>query len=100
MTDTTLITATSPIFTVFFARIFIKESILPVDLLNVIFIFLGMVLIVKPPFIFGENEFVYDTNATYAIIGLIAGSVFIQSNVYVTLRLLKSILNTKDITSE
>ena len=90
LTDAALITATSPIFTVFYARIFVKEPILAIDLLNVIFIICGMTLIVKPPFIFGQNDiFNYDSNATYALIALILGSIFLQPNVYVCLRLLK-----------
>ena len=92
MSDAALITATSPIFTVFSARIFIKEPILNIDLLNVICIVIGMVFIVKPPFLFGQSQVVnYDANALYALVALILSSIFIQSNVYVSLRLLKGI---------
>ena len=92
LSDAALITATSPIFTVFSARLFIKEPILNIDLLNVICIVFGMVFIVKPPFLFGQSHVVnYDTNALYALVALILSSIFIQSNVYVTLRLLKGI---------
>ena len=76
----------------FSARLFIKEPILNIDLLNVICIVFGMVFIVKPPFLFGQSQVVnYDTNALYALVALILSSIFIQSNVYVTLRLLKGI---------
>ena len=52
-----------------------------------------MALIVQPPFLFGHNEaFNYDTNAIYALVAIILGSVFIQPNVYVVLRLLKGTL--------
>ena len=39
--DATMISATSPMFTVFFARLFIKEPIFKVDLLNFVLVFAG-----------------------------------------------------------
>ena len=88
-----MITATSPIFTVFFARMFVKEPIFILDLVNVVFIIFGMVLIVKPSFLFGSNDqFAYDSNGIYALIGVVCGSVFLNSNVSVVLRLLKGLI--------
>lgn len=85
-----MISACAPMFTVFFARFIIKEPILCIDILNVIFIIFGMVLIVKPPFLFGlDVTFGYETESLYALIALILSSIFIQPNVYVALRLLK-----------
>ena len=83
-------------FTVFFARVFIKEPVLIIDLINVVFIVFGMVLIVKPGFIFGyTNMFDYDSEAVYALITVISGSLLLQPNVYIILRLLKgSLKNT------
>ena len=93
--DTALITAASPIFTVFFARLFIKEPVLIIDLINVAFIVFGMVLIVKPGFIFGyTNMFEYDSEAVYALIAVISSSLLLQPNVYIILRLLKGSLKT------
>ena len=51
-----MISATSPMFTVFFARWFLKEPILKTDLINIGLVFGGIVLIVKPPFIFGWTD--------------------------------------------
>ena len=81
-------------FTVFFARVFIKEPILPVDFLNLAFILVGMVLVVKPPFLFGHDDSImYNTEAIYALVSLIFNAMFVQSNIFVTLRLLKGKLN-------
>ena len=91
--DTALICATSPIFTVFFARMFVKEPIFILDLVNVVFIMFGMVLIVKPSFLFGSNDqFAYDSNGIYALIAVVCGSMFLNSNVSVVLRLLKGLI--------
>ena len=54
--DVIMISATSPMFTVFFARWFLKEPILKTDLINIGLVFGGIILIVKPPFIFGWTD--------------------------------------------
>ena len=52
--------------------------------------FVGIVLIVKPPFLFGENLlFTKDPEAILAVVLLILGSIFLQANVYVILRMIK-----------
>ena len=50
----------------------------------------GMVLIIRPPFLFGQNE-VYLNNpmALYAAIVVSVISIFIQPNVYIVMRALK-----------
>ena len=63
-----MISATAPIFTVFYARIFIKESIVVADLINVIIVFIGIIMVVKPPFLFGSTEmYKEDPEAIYAV---------------------------------
>ena len=85
-----MISATSPMFTVLFARIFIKEPVLPIDIINILVVLAGIVLIVKPDFIFGNSEmYLQDPEAVYAVVILILSSMFLQANVYVTLRMLK-----------
>jgi drug/metabolite transporter (DMT)-like permease len=77
-------------FTVFFARLFIGEAIQIVDIINVFLVFSGLTMIVKPAVIFGSSEmYTNDPEAIYAVIALILGSVFLQANVYVLLRMLK-----------
>ena len=108
--DATMISATSPMFTVFFARLFIKEPIFKVDLLNfvlvfagksvflyltatptmIFFIFVGIIMICKPPFIFGWTDlYTTDPQAKWAVLALILSSIFIQSNIFVIMRRLK-----------
>ena len=91
--DITMISATSPAFTVFFARWLIKEPILKVDLINFIFVFFGLFLIVKPPFIFGmDGMYSNDPDTKWAVLGLILTATLLQSNVFVLLRVLKGIV--------
>ena len=61
------------------------------DIINVILVFIGIILIVKPPFVFGTVDEIYtsDPEAWMAIIALILGSIFLQPTVYVILRVLK-----------
>ena len=91
--DVMMVAATSPLFTVFFARIILKEPIYHVDILNVMIVFGGIVLIAKPPFLFGNAVTSYFDNAdtTIAIVVLFVSSVVLQSGIFITLRLLKHI---------
>ena len=91
--DVMMVAATSPLFTVFFARIILKEPIYRVDILNVMIVFGGIILIAKPPFLFGNAVTSYFDNAdtTIAIVVLFVSSVFLQSGIFITLRLLKHI---------
>ena len=88
--DATMISSTAPMYTVFWARWFLKEPILKVDLLNFLMMFSGVVLIARPPFIFGETDlYANDPNVVWAFLALILHSMFFVSNVFVMLRLLK-----------
>ena len=85
-----MISATAPMFTALYARIFLKEKIAIADILNLIFVFVGIVFIVKPPFIFGDSDtFFQDPEAIYAMIALIIGSAILQAGVFTILRVLK-----------
>ena len=89
-----MITSSSTIFTVFWARVLLKEPIFKVDLLNFALVFLGIIFIAKPPFIFGSNTTMdSDDNpqAKWAILALVFSSAFLTSNVFVLLRMLKGI---------
>ena len=81
--DVMMVAATSPLFTVFFARIILKEPIYRVDILNVMIVFGGIILIAKPPFLFGNTVTSYFDNAdtTIAIVVLFLSSVFLQSGI-------------------
>ena len=85
-----MIASTSPMYTVFWARLFLKEPVLKIDLLNFVMIFCGIVLIARPPFLFGMTDlYSNDPNVVWAILALIVHSLFFSSNLFVMLRLLK-----------
>ena len=85
-----MISATAPIFTVFYAKIFINESIVMADLINVVIVFIGIIMIVKPPFLFGSTAmYNEDPEAIYAVVLMICNSILNQANIYVLLRILK-----------
>ncbi|XP_038620372.1 solute carrier family 35 member G1 [Tachyglossus aculeatus] len=55
LADATVITFSSPVFTSIFAWIFLKEKYSIWDLLFTVFTITGVVLIARPPFLFGSN---------------------------------------------
>ena len=90
LSDVVMISATAPISAVFFARIFIKESIVMADLINIVIVFIGIIMIVKPPFLFGVTAmYNEDPEAIYAVVLMICNSIFNQANLYVLMRILK-----------
>ncbi|XP_027452713.1 solute carrier family 35 member G1 isoform X3 [Callorhinus ursinus] len=55
LADATVITFSSPVFTSIFACIFLKEKYSPWDGLFTVFTITGVILIVRPPFLFGAS---------------------------------------------
>ncbi|XP_015262107.1 PREDICTED: solute carrier family 35 member G1 [Gekko japonicus] len=55
LADATVITFSSPVFTSLLAWIFLKEKYSPWDLLFTLFTITGVVLIARPPFLFGSK---------------------------------------------
>ncbi|XP_037661261.1 solute carrier family 35 member G1 [Choloepus didactylus] len=55
LADATVITFSSPVFTSIFAWLFLKEKYSPWDALFTIFTITGVILIVRPPFLFGSS---------------------------------------------
>ena len=92
MADVNMISAGSPIWVVIFARIFLKERLLVFDIINIFITLLGIVFIIKPPFIFGY-DLSFELDHEYYVAGIVVflGSVILQSNVYIILRLLKDV---------
>ena len=92
MADVNMISAGSPIWVVIFARIFLKERLLVFDIINIFITLLGIVFIIKPPFIFGYDPS-FELDHEYYIAGVVVflGSVIFQSNVYIMLRMLKDV---------
>ena len=92
MADVNMISAGSPIWVVIFARIFLKERLFVFDIINIFITLLGIVFIIKPPFIFGyDPSFVLDQDYYVAGVVVFLGSVILQSNVYILLRMLKNV---------
>ena len=60
------------------------------DIVNIIFVFIGVFFIVNPPFVFGSSEiYSQDPQAIYAAIAVVLGAIFFQANCFVTSRMLK-----------
>ena len=59
LADVVMITSTASVFTVFQARLFLKEPIRPVDMINVALVLCGIVLISQPKFLFGSYGYSY-----------------------------------------
>jgi len=92
MADANMISAGAPIWVVIFARIFLKEPLVLFDIINVCITLLGILFIIRPPFIFGYDP-LFEFDNQYYIAGVIVfcGSVLLQSNVYIILRMLKGV---------
>ena len=58
--DCMMISATAPMFTTFYARFFLKENTVPGDIVNLLLVFVGILFIVKPPFIFGYTAIYFE----------------------------------------
>ena len=92
--DQTMIAASATFFACIYARIFLKEPIKLLNLLNIGFVICGIVLIAKPPFIFGGDDndiYSEDPLAVYAVSILTAQNVLLYPNIFIALRALKGI---------
>ena len=89
--DMTMISASSTFFTCIFARIFLKEPIKKLNLINIVFVLGGIMLIARPPFIFGGENDLYtkDPLAVYAVTILTVQTIFFYPNIYIALRAIK-----------
>ncbi len=87
--DVSMLSAGAPALTAIFAWFILKEKISALDVVNVFLVVAGMVLILKPPFIFGQSD-AYSKDPEY-VVAAIAVSVqtVLLANVIILLRLLK-----------
>ncbi|XP_042315504.1 solute carrier family 35 member G1 isoform X5 [Sceloporus undulatus] len=88
LADATVITFSSPVFTSLFAWIFLKEKYSLWDLLFTIFTITGVVLIARPPFLFGSKVSGIEGSYTDHIKGTIAAvtSAVAAASTFVILR--------------
>ena len=89
--DLSMISSTSTFFTCLSAKLFLKEAIDKLNLMNIVFVLGGLILIVQPPFIFAGESGIYSMGslALYSAVASIFTAVFVQSNVFVLIRSLK-----------
>ena len=74
------------------ARIFLKESIVLLNIINMTLVLGGLVLIVHPPFIFGyvgEDDFWNKPSTIYAYVAAIIAASLLKPSVSVCLRKLR-----------
>jgi drug/metabolite transporter (DMT)-like permease len=89
--DVSMLCAGSPAVTTILAWIILKEKIIALDIANVFLVFVGMVLIIQPPFMFGYSvAYETDPEYSYAVAAVSLLTVF-RANVYILLRMLKDV---------
>lgn len=96
--DSIMISHSAMAFTFLQARIFLKEPIVVLHMINIALVLGGLVLVVHPPFIFGyvEDTIRWDRIETsYAYGAAMVAAVFLKPGVQVCLRKLKGTVHTK-----
>lgn len=94
LADASVIVFSVPVFTAIFARMFLKEPCGIFNVLSVILTLIGVVLITRPPSIFGSTvSSLGDETVTSDIWGAVAAfsATLFGANAYVLLRALKGI---------
>ncbi|KFB43565.1 AGAP001214-PA-like protein [Anopheles sinensis] len=97
LADASVIIFSTPVFVAIFARLFLREACGMFNIITIFLTLIGVVLITKPPFLFGDNlvtiidEQVMESN--YDIWGPVAAlsSTLFGANAYVLLRALKGL---------
>ncbi|MEQ2175932.1 hypothetical protein GOODEAATRI_022772, partial [Goodea atripinnis] len=72
LADATVIMFSNPVFTSILAWIFLKEKCTIWDCLFTVFTFTGVILIARPPFLFGEHLSGIEDNYTNHVKGTVA----------------------------
>ncbi|KAM8911582.1 solute carrier family 35 member G1 isoform 1-T1 [Lycaon pictus] len=94
LADATVITFSTPVFTSIFAWIFLKEKYSPWDALFTVFTITGVILIVRPPFLFGASAASGDGNYSVHLKGTVAAvahAVFAALTLVILRRMGKSV---------
>ncbi|OWR47800.1 putative Transmembrane protein [Danaus plexippus plexippus] len=92
LADASVIVFSVPVFVALFARVFLKEPCGIWNTLSIMLTLVGVILITRPPFIFGETK--VENNQNYnSLRGAIAAfvSTIFGANAYVLLRVLKGL---------
>jgi len=56
ISDTNILNNTIPFWTIIFSYLVLKEKVTKYDIVSIIFGFVGVLILIKPDFIFGKNE--------------------------------------------
>ncbi|XP_050070445.1 solute carrier family 35 member G1 [Anopheles maculipalpis] len=97
LADASVIIFSTPVFVAIFARLFLREACGMFNVITIILTLIGVVLITKPPFLFGDNQVsIVDEQIMengYDIWGPVAAlsSTLFGANAYVLLRALKGL---------
>lgn len=96
LADSSVIVFSVPVFVAIFARIFLKEPCGCFNVITIILTLVGVILITRPPFIFGKHipSFAFEDQSTstdlWAAVAAFSATLF-GANVYVLLRALKGL---------
>ena len=83
-----MISAAVPIWTVLIGRVFLKEQLKMIDVFNVALTLVGLVFIIRPPFLYGyDTTFVVD-EAYFSAALIVFGGSILQALLYILLRCL------------
>ncbi|XP_040848375.1 solute carrier family 35 member G1 isoform X1 [Ochotona curzoniae] len=94
LADATVITFSCPVFTALFAWIFLKEKYSLWDAFFTFFTIVGVILIVRPPFLFGSNTSGTEGNYTVRLLGTlaaVASAVFAAMTLVILRKMGKSV---------
>ncbi|SPP88400.1 solute carrier family 35 member G1 [Drosophila guanche] len=97
LADASVIIFSTPVFVAIFARAFLKEPCTMFNVITINITLVGVVLITRPPFVFGDTSPPLDgtqlTGRPYDIWGPVAAfsSTLFGANVYILLRALKNL---------
>ncbi|CRL00287.1 CLUMA_CG013560, isoform A [Clunio marinus] len=90
--DSSVIIFSTPVFVAIFSRIFLKETCGPFNIFTIILTSLGIVFIVKPPIIFGEDEGSENERTDYfwGPLAALASAIF-TANAMIIIRMLRGL---------
>lgn len=97
LADASVIIFSTPVFVAIFARVFLKEQCSFFNIVTIVLTLVGVVLITRPPFVFGDSPAVLEVERYegkhYDIWGPVAAisSTLFGANVYILLRALKGL---------
>ncbi|XP_061399578.1 solute carrier family 35 member G1 [Musca vetustissima] len=97
LADASVIIFSTPVFVAIFARVFLKEQCSLFNIVTIVLTLVGVVLITRPPFVFGDSAASLEAERYegkhYDIWGPVAAisSTLFGANVYILLRALKGL---------